>query len=152
MNKQHILLFHWSIVSVWSLKFIEQFRIEVDSPVLVTEVQDWSRQPCAVMEIPIFRAAQKMYLLNAWRESESRSVMSDSLLPHGLYSPWNSPGQNTGVGSLSLQRTSQPRDRSQVSRIAGRFFTSWATKEILYQILVSWCFFLTISVSDVSFR
>ena len=25
-----------------------------------------------------------------------------SLRPHGLYSPWNSPGQNTGVGSLSL--------------------------------------------------
>ena len=22
--------------------------------------------------------------------------------PHGLYSPWNSPGQSTGVGSLSL--------------------------------------------------
>ena len=34
--------------------------------------------------------------------SESRSVMSDSLQPHGLYNPWNSPGQNTGVGSLSL--------------------------------------------------
>ena len=28
--------------------------------------------------------------------------MSDSLRPHGLHSPWNSPGQNTGVGSLSL--------------------------------------------------
>ena len=28
--------------------------------------------------------------------------MSDSLQPHGLYSPWNSPGQNTGGGSLSL--------------------------------------------------
>ena len=28
--------------------------------------------------------------------------VSDSLWPHGLYSPWNSPGQNTGVGSLSL--------------------------------------------------
>ena len=28
--------------------------------------------------------------------------MSDSLQPHGLYGPWNSPGQNTGVGSLSL--------------------------------------------------
>ena len=25
--------------------------------------------------------------------------MFDSLLPHRLYSPWNSPGQNTGVGS-----------------------------------------------------
>ena len=35
-------------------------------------------------------------------ESESHSVMPDSLRPHGLYSPWNSPGQNTGVGSLSL--------------------------------------------------
>ena len=35
-------------------------------------------------------------------ESESHSVMSDSLRSHGLYSPWNSPGQNTGVGSLSL--------------------------------------------------
>ena len=28
--------------------------------------------------------------------------MPNSLQPHGLYSPWNSPGQNTGVGSLSL--------------------------------------------------
>ena len=33
---------------------------------------------------------------------ESHSVMSDSLWPHGLHSPWNSPGQNSGVGSLSL--------------------------------------------------
>ena len=32
-------------------------------------------------------------------ESESRSVVSDSLRPHGLFSPWNSPGQDTGVGS-----------------------------------------------------
>ena len=35
-------------------------------------------------------------------ESESCSVTSDSLRPNGLYSPWNSPGPNTGVGSLSL--------------------------------------------------
>ena len=33
---------------------------------------------------------------------ESRSVVSNSLRPHRLYSPWNSLGQNTGVGSLSL--------------------------------------------------
>ena len=32
----------------------------------------------------------------------SRSVVSNSLQPHRLYSPWNSPGQNTGVGSLSF--------------------------------------------------
>ena len=35
-------------------------------------------------------------------ESESCSVVPSSLRPHGLYSPSNSPGQNTGEGSLSL--------------------------------------------------
>ena len=35
-------------------------------------------------------------------ECESFSVMSDSSQPHGLYCPWNSSGQNTGVGRLSL--------------------------------------------------
>ena len=35
-------------------------------------------------------------------ESESCSALSDFLWPHRLYSPWNSPGQNTGLGSLSL--------------------------------------------------
>ena len=34
--------------------------------------------------------------------------MSDSLQPHGLYSPWNSPGQGTGVGSLSLLQGIKP--------------------------------------------
>ena len=51
--------------------------------------------------------------MNPWRpqfslqngnesESESRSVVSDSLQPQGLHSPWNSPGQNPGAGSRSL--------------------------------------------------
>ena len=97
------------------------------------------------------------------RLRKGRSVMSDSLQPHGLYSPWNSPGQNTGVGSLSLLQEifptqgsnpglphckrilsqlshkgsprilewvaypfssgySRPRNRTDVSCIAGRFF------------------------------
>ena len=34
-------------------------------------------------------------------KSQSRSVVSDSLRPHGLHSTWDSPGQNTAVGSLS---------------------------------------------------
>ena len=45
-------------------------------------------------------------------ENESRSVVSDSLRPHGLYSPWNSPGQNTGVGSLSLLQGIFPTQES----------------------------------------
>ena len=35
-------------------------------------------------------------------ESESCSVVSNSLRPHGLHSPWNFQGQNTEVGSRSL--------------------------------------------------
>ena len=35
-------------------------------------------------------------------ESESRSFVSNYLRPHGLHSPWNSPGQNTEVDSPSL--------------------------------------------------
>ena len=106
-----------------------------------------------------------VWLPSCSHESESRSVVSDSLQPHGLDSPWNSPGQNTGVGSLSLlqeifstqasnpgvprcrqilyqlsykgsprilewvARSPQPRDWTQVSHIAGGFFTSWATRE-----------------------
>ena len=63
-------------------------------------------------------------------ESKSLSVVSDSLRPHGLYSPWNSTGQNTGVGSLSFSRgSSQSRDQTQISHIAGEFFTNWATRE-----------------------
>ena len=102
-------------------------------------------------------------------ESESRSVVSDSLRPHGLYSSWNSLGQNTGVGSLSLlqgifltqgskpglphwvdslpvklpgkpkntgvgslslcQQIFWPRNRSEVSCIAGGFFTNWTIRE-----------------------
>ena len=43
-------------------------------------------------------------LFNLYAEwvSQSHFVMSDSLRLHGLYSPWNSPGQNTGVGNFSL--------------------------------------------------
>ena len=56
--------------------------------------------------------------------------MSDSLWLHELYSPWNSPGQNTGVGNLSfLQGIFSIMDQTQVSCIVGEFFTSWATRE-----------------------
>ena len=108
--------------------------------------------------------------INDFIPSESHSVGSDSLLPHGLYSPWNSLGQNTGVGSRSLLQgifptqgsnpglpicrwilyqlrhkrsprilkwvaypfssgSSQPRNRTGVSSIAGRFFINWAIRE-----------------------
>ena len=69
-------------------------------------------------------------VVRVYKTSESRSVVSDSLWPRWLYSPWNSPSQNTGVGSFSFSRgSSQPRDQTQVSRITGGFFTSWTIKQ-----------------------
>ena len=49
--------------------------------------------------VNIYHSLEK---LGSKRKSESHSVMSNSLRPHGLYSLWNSPGQNIGVGSLSF--------------------------------------------------
>ena len=48
------------------------------------------------------------------------------LQTHGLYSPWNSPGQNTGVGSLSLLRGIFPTQGSN----QGLLHFRW----ILYQL------------------
>ena len=59
-------------------------------------------------------------------ESESCSVVSNSLRPHELYSPWNSPGQNTGVGSLSLLQGIFPTQESNPGLLHCR--------QILYQM------------------
>ena len=108
--------------------------------------------------------------------SESLLVMPNSLRLHGLYNPWNSLGQNTGVGSLSLlqgifptqgsnpglthcgqilyqlshkesprilewvadpfsSRSSQPRNWTGLSCIAGGFFTNWAIREALVSVV-----------------
>ena len=53
-------------------------------------------------------------------------MVSDSLRPHGLYSPWNSPGQNTGVGSLSLLQGIFPTQGSNPGPLYCR--------QILYQL------------------
>ena len=52
--------------------------------------------------------------------------MSHSLPPHGLYSPWNSPGQNTRVGSLSLLQGIFPTQGSNLGLLHCR--------QILYQL------------------
>ena len=106
---------------------------------------------------------------------EVKVTQSDSLWPHELYSPRNSQGQSTGVGSLSLlqgliptqgsnpgllhcrrilyqlshkgsprilewvaypfsSRSSRPRNQTEASWIAGRFFTNWAIQEALIML------------------
>ena len=58
--------------------------------------------------------------------SESHSVVSNCLWPHGLYSPWNSPGQNIGVGSHSLLQRIFPTQVSNPGLLHCR--------QILYQL------------------
>ena len=58
--------------------------------------------------------------------SENCSFMSDCLRPHVLYSPWNSPGQNTGVGSLPLCQGIFQTQGSNPGLLLGRW--------ILYQL------------------
>ena len=60
---------------------------------------------------------------------ESRSVVSDSLWPHGLYSPSNSPGQNTGVGSLFLLQKIFPTQKLNW----GILHCRWILYQLSYQ-------------------
>ena len=58
--------------------------------------------------------------------SETCSVVSDSLWAHGLYSPWNSLGHNTGVGSRSLLQGIFPTEGPNLGLLHWR--------QILYQL------------------
>ena len=61
--------------------------------------------------------------------SEGHSVVSDSLWPYGLYTPWNSPGQNTGVGILSLLQWIFPTQESN----QGLLHCRWILYQLSYQ-------------------
>ena len=68
--------------------------------------------------VNLVKKKKKSQFIFRWKKSESGrcSVVSNSLWPHRLYSPWNSSGQNPGVGSLSLLQGIFPaRDWTQAS-------------------------------------
>ena len=69
---------------------------------------------------------------------ESRSGMSSSLRPHGIYNPWNSLGQNTGVASLSLLQGIFPTQESNWGLLHCRLFTNWAIREALLMPIVKY--------------
>ena len=73
-------------------------------------------------------------------ESESYPVLSNSLQPHELYSPWNSPQARIleWVAFPFSRGSSQPRDLTLVSCIAGGFFAVWAAREALYTENLMW--------------
>ena len=60
------------------------------------EFWHWRR----LLRVPWTASRSNQSILREWvKVAQSCLTFCD---PHGLYSPWNSPGQNTGVGSLSL--------------------------------------------------
>ena len=66
--------------------------------------------------------------------------------PHGLYSPWNSPGQNTAEGSLSILQGIFPTQGSNPG-----LQHCWATREalIIHHLLHTYQFSSVLSLSRV---
>ena len=87
----------------------------------------------------------------------SCSVMSDLCDPMDCSPPGSSvygdsPGKSTGVGAMSSSRgSSQPRDQTPVSRIAGNFFTIWATLAVFLPSTLLQATADLISINAVSF-
>ena len=92
------------------------------------------------MVVPVVKYGHENWTLK--KACESHSVLSYFLWPHGLSSPWNSSGQNTGVGSCSFSTGFfQPRDQTQFSCITSWFLTSWATRKAQECLAAkTWCF------------
>ena len=87
--------------------------------------------------------------------SESSSVVSNSLWFHELYSPWNSPGQNTGVGSLSLPQGIFPTQGSNPGLLHCRqifYQLSHKRSNYNYFIVILICIYLIISDVEHLFR
>ena len=65
-----------------------------------------------------------------WGWNENWPFLPNSLRPQGLYSPWNSLGHNTGMGSLSLLQGFFPTQGSNKGVLHCR--------QILYQLSYEW--------------
>ena len=72
-----------------------------------------------ISRVQLYGVFEKLY------ESESHSVLSDSLQPHGIYSPWNLQARILEWVAFPFSReSSQTRDQTRVSCISGGFVIS----------------------------
>ena len=86
----------------------------------------FSIYPCVTLALFVFQGIDFQ---------KNRSVVSDSLQSHGLYSAWNSPGQNIRVGSCSLLQGIFPTQGLNADLPHCRWsFTSWDPREALFYL------------------
>ena len=88
--------------------------------------------------VPVWWSAAGMKHYNFLKWSESCLVVSDSLSLHGLYSPLNSPGQNTGVVSLSLPQGIFPTQGSKTNLCHCRKILYQLSHKVSPQLSESW--------------
>ena len=109
MNGWLWLFSFWSIIYTWFLLCCRLLSLLCAFVKMPRKSWHFGKRPCSASIYFMYVSKPCYFLtqsqgLSLWTcvWSESCSVVSDSLWPHGLYSSWNSPGQNTRVGSLSL--------------------------------------------------
>ena len=96
----------------------------------------WMEEPGGLPSMGSHRVGRDRWLSRLLlTPKQSRSVVSYSVRPHGLWPsrllhPGDFPGKGTGVGCHFLLQGIFPIQGSNpVSRISGRHFTLWATRE-----------------------
>ena len=106
-RKIWIHLLHGSPISYWSIHTSPSFLKYKDDMIFKSLIILVTHFLSLLLPFPLSLANYRSFLTGlpeseSVKELVSCSVMSDSLWPQRLYTPWDSPGQNTGVGSFSL--------------------------------------------------
>ena len=89
-------------MSVWRSAYVEGMCIEMRTSVFVGEFTYLFESVFICMSsVGIFTPFLGVWYIEV-KVKAAQSCLIDSLQPHELYSPWDSPGQTTVMGSLFL--------------------------------------------------
>ena len=83
----------WSGISTWQCNWKKKWMFAFDFVLLLLRRK---------FHIVMLWSISLLINHGAGEKKVKVAQLCPTLRPHGLYSPWNSPGQNTGLGSLSL--------------------------------------------------
>ena len=114
-----VVSFVWVLTIWYSLGLVSEKAMAPHSSTLAWK-SPWTEEPGRLQSMGLLR----------WSRRRSRSVVSDSLRPRGLYSQWDFPGQNTGVVSCSLLQEIFPTQGSNPGLLHCRqILYRWGTRD-----------------------